>query len=62
MLHNNFKLNNYFKAAICLILASNPPPPPPHAAPTSPPPAPPPAWGVVGGVFQTRIKQIAALK
>ena len=24
-------LNNYFKAAICLILASNTPPTPPHA-------------------------------
>ena len=24
-------LYNYFKAAICLILASNPPPTPPHA-------------------------------
>ena len=43
-----------FKAAICLILASSTPPPPPHV--------PPPAWGGVGGVFEARIKKIAALK
>ena len=33
MFYNNFKLNNYFKAAICLILAWNTPPPPTHATP-----------------------------
>ena len=49
-------LDNYFKAAVCLILGSNTPPPPPHAPP------PPPAWGGVGGVFEPRIKQTAALK
>ena len=48
-------LDNYFKAAVCLILGSNTPPPPPHA------PAPP-AWGGVGGVFEPSIKQTAALK
>ena len=30
--------------------------------PTPPPDATPPAWGGVGGVFEARIKQIAALK
>ena len=87
----NFGLNNYFQAAICLILASNTPPPPLHAskfgllrpgmripgretkfkaaiclflASNSPPPTPCPfpAWGEMGGVFQARIKRIAALK
>ena len=42
----NFGLNNYFKAAICLILASNTPPPPPHAAPATPHPPPPSRHGV----------------
>ena len=46
-------MSNCFEGAICLTLASNTPPHPPHA--------PPPAWGGVGGVFEARIKQIAAL-
>ena len=44
-----------FKAAICLILASNTPSPHPM-------PHPPTAWGGMGGVFQARINQIAALR
>ena len=58
----NFGLNNYFKAAIYLILASNTPPPHPMPPPPPPPANPLPAWDGVGGVFEARIKQIAALK
>ena len=46
-------LYHCFKAAICLILASNTSPTPPHAGGA--------AWGGLGGVFEARIKQIAAL-
>ena len=57
----NFRLNNYFKAAVCLILASTPPPTPPHAGGGGG------GWrgdenGLVGEVFEARIKQIFALK
>ena len=54
-------LYNYFKAAICLILASNTPPTPPHAEGGG-------ASGEEGGMgwggaeFEARVKQITASK
>ena len=54
----NFGLNNYFKAAICLILASNTPPPHPMPPPPLPPPATLPRHGV-GLVRELTLSQLS---